>query len=113
MSLRRARARHVPGVLNRLESEWASILELEKRAGKILDYRYEALKLILADRTTLTPDFLIIEADGTLRLDECKGYMQEDANVKLKVAARLFPWFKIRLVRKAGKSGWRIDEVNT
>jgi hypothetical protein len=97
--------------MNKLESAWAACLELEKRAGKIVDYRYEAVRLILADRTTYTPDFFVIEADGGVRFDECKGFMQEDANVKIKVAARLFPWFKVRLIRKQGKNGWDIREI--
>jgi hypothetical protein len=97
--------------MNQLEQAWASELEAQKRLGKISDYRFEAVKLILADRTTLTIDFMVIEDDGTIRFDEVKGYLQEDARVKLNVAARTFPWFRIRLIRRAGKNGWDIREV--
>lgn len=109
----RAKARrHVPGQMNRLEADWAACLELEKRAGKIHDYRFEAIRLVLADRTTYTPDFWVVEADGTIRIDETKGFLREEANVKLKVAARLFPWFTFRLIRKGPKNSWDVREVS-
>ena len=78
-------------------------------AEEIVDYRYEPMGLRLGFKTFYKPDFLVIKKDR-FEIHECKGFMRDDANVKLKVAAQAFPWFKFFLVRRAGKS-WDIKEV--
>jgi hypothetical protein len=42
---------------------------------------------------------------------EVKGYARGDAMVKVKVAARLFPWSRFVLVRLDKKTGWKKIEV--
>lgn len=112
MKLARARARpKQPGTMNRLESAYSLVLEAQKRSGKILDYRYEGMRLVLAKATTYTPDFMVILANGEVEFHETKGFMRDDAWCKLKVAATSFPWFRFMLVRKVGKNGWDISEV--
>lgn len=100
----RGRGRHVPGVMNKLEREYATHLALRKAAGEISDFWFEGIKLKLADRTYYTPDYLVQFADGTLELHETKGHWEDDARVKVKLAASLFP-FRIVAVKKQG-SGW-------
>lgn len=95
--------------MNRTEADYALVLEALRRAGQVREYHYEAIRLVLADKTSYTPDFLVVLADGTVELHEVKGFMRDDANVKLKVCARLYP-FPIRLVRRHGK-GWSATEV--
>lgn len=98
-----------PGAMNRLEAEYSKQLELERAAGEILWWRFEAVKLRLADNTFLTVDFAVMTApDGVLEMRETKGFMMDDANVKLKVAAANFP-FRFVLIRKKLKrdgGGW-------
>ena len=56
---------------------------------------------------------MVLTADGVLEIHETKGFMQDDANVKLKVAACSFP-FVFRLVKRAAKKDggdWLIKEV--
>jgi hypothetical protein len=98
------------GAMNRTESAYASQLELMKRAGVVAWYRFEGVKLRLADNTFLTVDFFVMLADGTMECHEVKGYMQEDSNVKLKVAAEMYP-FRFLLIRKVPRGAWDIKEI--
>jgi len=87
--------------MNKTETKFSHRLEALKRAGTIVDWRFEALKFRLADMTTYTPDFLVISADGSITLIDTKAYWKkagkvgitEDANVKIKVVAEQYPWF--------------------
>ena len=60
-------------------------------AGDILSFRYEPIRFNLAPRTSYTPDFLVMLKDGSFEFHETKGWAREDAMVKLKIAARLYP----------------------
>ena len=42
-------------------------------AGIVFSWRYEAVTLKLADKTTYTPDFLVVLVDGSIELHEVKG----------------------------------------
>jgi hypothetical protein len=46
--------------MNKIEMAYAGRLELLLRAGKIAWYRFEGLKLRLADNTFYTPDFAVM-----------------------------------------------------
>lgn len=52
-----------------------------------------------------TPDFVTVDKNGHLDVREVKGFFRDDAKVKIKVAARMFPWMTFQVVRKA-KTGW-------
>lgn len=104
-----AKARFVRGQMNATEADYAWRLDARMRHGEIVAWRYEAITLRLAERTTYTPDFLVLKPDGAVELYEVKGgFIREDANVKLKVAAAQYPWFRFLLVRAAGRKGARI-----
>jgi hypothetical protein len=60
--------------------------------GEIQAYRFEPIKLRLADRTFYTPDFMVIR-DDQIEFHEVKGFWEDDARVKIKVAAEMFPEF--------------------
>ncbi|MBB2928370.1 DUF1064 domain-containing protein [Paraburkholderia silvatlantica] len=98
------------GKMNKSEAAYAQYLEALKSVGKVLWFRFEGIKLRLADNTFYTPDFAVIVASGALELHEFKGFMEEDANVKLKAAAAQYP-FAFRLVRKAKGGGFDVREV--
>lgn len=97
------------GVMNKLETRWAQELEFRRRAGEVAWYRFESLTLKLADGCRYTPDFLVCLSDGTLELHECKGFMREDAHIKLKICAEMYP-FRLRLVRRV-KGNWLVTVV--
>lgn len=103
---------HVKHEMNGLERKYAEVLDLRKRVGDVIDWRFEAMKLKLGRdwTTTYTPDFAVVLEDGTLELHECKGFMRAHAAVKIKVAAKDYPWFVFRLVKWVNKE-WVITEV--
>jgi hypothetical protein len=68
------------------------------------------LTLKLGDDTRYTPDFVAIDSTGVFHAREVKGFFRDDAKVKIKVAARQFPWIRFTLAFKNG-SGWKHEEV--
>lgn len=101
------------GELNKTEKAYENTIKEMILAGEILWYRFEGLKLRLADNTFYTPDFFVMKADGSLECIEVKGFMFDDANVKIKVAAENFPFlFKIARVKpKKLGGGWDIRVI--
>ena len=100
------------GEMNSTEAAYSAFLEARRQAGEVAWYKFEALKLRLADNTHYTPDFAVMAADGTLECHEVKGQWQDDGRVKIKVAASLYP-FRFIAVRKQTKKaggGWDIEE---
>ncbi|UPY96249.1 DUF1064 domain-containing protein [Pectobacterium sp. 21LCBS03] len=75
------------GQMNKTEAAYSQHLEILKRAGEVLWYRFEGVKLRLADNTFYTPDFAVMTASGTIEMHEVKGYWQDDARVKLRIKA--------------------------
>ena len=90
------------------EARYAGYLDGMKHTGEVVAWAYEAVKLRLADKTFYTPDFVVIRADGGIELHEVKGHWEDDARVKIKVAAIQHPWFRFLAV-KAGKTGWQYE----
>lgn len=90
-------ARRADGYASQLEADYAQVL---RHDSMVRLWQYEAIRLILAPKTTYLPDFLVVTAKGTLEIHEVKGFLREKDNVKVKVAARLFPMFRFFLVRK-------------
>lgn len=98
------------GTMNKTETAYAAHLDAQRSLGLVLWYRFEGLKLRLADSTFYDTDFVVLAASGQLEIHEVKGFMTDDANVKLKVAASQYP-FVFRLIRKAKGGNWDIREV--
>ena len=97
------------GKMNKTETAYAEYLELQKHAGEVLWYKFEGIKLRLADNTSYTCDFAVLPSDGILEMHECKGgFWRDDARVKIKVAASLYP-FRFIAVKKKG-NGWERED---
>lgn len=89
---------------NKLEQAYAWHLEVLKRAGEIVDFKYESVKLKIGVKTCwYCPDFWVLANDGVSEYHETKGWMRDDAAIKLKSAALQYPHFRFFLVRKDGK----------
>ena len=88
----RPRKRPMPGKMNKLELSYRQLLEQRKMAGEIVRYRYEPLKFKLAPNTFYTPDFMVTFEDR-VEIHETKGFWEEDARIKIKMAAELYPEF--------------------
>lgn len=94
------------GDMNGVERAFALKLADGVKAGTVLWWRFEAVNLRLGAATFYRPDFLTLAPDGQLHVYETKAWWkggkgkpgrvgwQEDARVKIKVAAGLFPWLR-------------------
>lgn len=96
------------GVMNKTEQAYANDLEGQRIVGGIKWYLFEGIKLRLADKTFYSPDFVVMNDSNEIELHEVKGFWQDDARVKIKVAADRFP-FKFVAVKKV-KGGWDREE---
>lgn len=92
---------------------------LNKTEAKYLDYLkslnpqwlgVQCIKLKLAKNTTYTPDFWAIDHLGVLHAREVKGFWRDDARVKIKVAARMYPWVRFTAATLV-KQRWQHEEI--
>ena len=102
--------------MNITETKYAKRLEEMRLLGEIIEWKFEPIKLRLADSTFYTPDFAVQLPDHTLELHDVKGRSgagpggwEEDARVKIKVAAKLYPWFRFVGACKSGL-GWKRED---
>jgi hypothetical protein len=93
------------GTMNKTEAAYAQLLEIRKFAGEILWYEFEAIRLRLAKNTFYTPDFFLLTAGGQLQVHEVKGFWKDDARVKIKMAASLFPFQFMAVTQRPKKAG--------
>ncbi len=101
----RPRHRMKPGEMNKTEQAYDQRLELLQRAGKIRSRRFAAIKLKLADKTFYTPDFYVV-TEEQIEFHEIKGhFLEEDANIKIKVAAEMYPEFFFKMIRLKLRKG--------
>jgi hypothetical protein len=106
-----SRAKHRSGQMNGLEKRYAQHLHLRKMTGEITDYRFEEIRLVLAPRTSYWPDFCVVMPDNTLEIHETKGHWEDDAKVKIKVAAKMFPFFKfVAVLWDKRNKVWKFEE---
>lgn len=98
--------------MNKTESAYADYLRNQRDIRKIHWFEFEAVKLRLADNTYYTPDFVVLPADGVLAFHEVKGHWRDDARVKIKIAAALFPFKFIAATKKKAVGGWEWEEFS-
>ena len=93
--------------LNKLERAWLAVLR--DRGAEWIGIEPFGLKLA-SHRCRYHPDFITLK-DGLLTAYECKGpQFWDDAKVKLKVAAREYPFIRFVLVKREG-GRWIETEV--
>jgi hypothetical protein len=101
------------GVMNKTESEFALMLEAQKRNGEILRAEYEGVTLRWADMR-YTPDFVVFypespatRSDPLIKLIEIKGSHIWDRDiVRFKGARAYWPEFAFEMHQKT-KNGWK------
>lgn len=101
------------GQLNKTEMEYFRYLKLREAAGEVRWFKFEGIKLRLADNTFYTPDFAVMVESGQLECHEVKGgYWQDDARAKIKIAADMYPLRFLAITRKPQKDGggWATEE---
>lgn len=112
MRRRFALGRLPAGAMNKTEAAYDKHLAELQHRGEIKWRKFEGLKFRLADNTFYTPDFAVMAADDTIECHEVKGFWQDDARVKIKVAASLFPvkFVAVRAKAKKHGGGWEREE---
>jgi hypothetical protein len=78
--------------MNKTETAYAQVLEANKRSGAISEWFYEAVTFKLGPDCRYTPDFMVIDCTGVISFYETKGFMRDDALVKLKTFSKQFPF---------------------
>ncbi len=100
--------------MNKTESEFAMILEAQKRAGEILRYEFEGITLRFAN-VKYTPDFVVflledISQSTQIKLIEVKGPFikgnRERAVERFRHAKTYWPEFTFEM-HQCTKDGWR------
>ena len=87
--------------MNGAEKAYSLRLGMMLAMGEIAWYNFEAITLKLAKDTRYTPDFAVINKNGELEYHEIKGFLRDDALVKIKVAAEMFPFiFRMFIYKK-------------
>lgn len=94
--------------MNKTEAAYSRHLDSIK-GSIIVQWKFEAIKLRLADFTFYTPDFMVQTVSGQIEFHETKGFWRDDARVKIKVAASLYP-FRFLGITAAKGGGWDVEE---
>lgn len=102
------------GAMNKTEEAYGRHLETRRMAGDVVWYKFEGVKLRLADNTFYTPDFAVMLESGFMEMHEVKGaraIFSDDAKVKVKVAAETYPFpFVVAFpIPKSRGGGWEVD----
>jgi hypothetical protein len=86
------------GGMNHTEERYSRLLRDRMLVGEILWWAFECWKFRLADRTWYTPDFIVVLNDLHIEAHEVKSEWstgkpgwEEDARVKVKTCAEIFP----------------------
>lgn len=105
------------GEMNKTEAAYASSLEARRLAGEILSWQFETVTLAIGGGVRYTPDFMVMTSDREIQFHEVKGsraIFEEDAKVKFKVAASVFPMFSFFVAFSRSKSsggGFDVQEA--
>lgn len=92
--------------LNKLEREYLAWL-------KTLGDRWigtQCITLQIGFDCRFTPDFWALDERGRLRAIDVKGFQREDALIKIRVAARMYPWVHF-VIAKKNRKVWEHTEV--
>lgn len=104
MTALRALGRLPQGHQNKTEAAYEDrVLKPALQSGEIAWYRFEGVKLRLADNTFYTPDYIVMRRGGQLECHEVKGFWTDDARVKTKVAAAQYPFQFVAVQRVKGE----------
>lgn len=103
------------GTMNKTETAYAKYLDTLKALGDVLWWKFEGIKLRLADNTFLTMDFAVMSGAQEIELHDCKGsfaMIEDDAWAKTKIAAAEYP-FRFFVVAPVDRkfSAWKVEEV--
>ena len=109
-----------PPKMNLTEQRLEQHLANQKLAGEILWYKMHGFGIRLADNTFFYPDAMVMEKDRSISIYDAKGQnrktgkglWKDDAKVKIKIAAELYPIFRWRGISHSKKNGWVVEEYS-
>jgi hypothetical protein len=100
-----------PRGMNKLEAAYGEHLLARQAAGEVAWSQYEGLTFKLGDDCRFTPDWGVMLSNGEFELHETKGpHRREDSIVKLRIAARIYP-FRFYLITRDADGKWEQKEV--
>lgn len=91
------------GKMNETEKAYAERLEWLKHAGEVLWWRFGVINLKIAEDCFYRTDFAVLLSSGNIEIHETKGHWTDDALVKIKVAAELFPFRFVAMQYRKGE----------
>lgn len=97
------------GEMNRTEQAYEGHLRTLAACKDVIWWKFEGVKLRLADNTFYSPDFVVMRSDGQMEMHEVKGHWQDDARVKIKVAASIYPFRFIAAQPLEKFAGWKFE----
>lgn len=105
----RKRIRQSSRVMNQLESIFFELLKQKYFPSTVY---YEPMRMRLCNGVVYLADFMVVDSSNKVIFYEVKGnqQIQDDASVKIKMAAQQYPCFRFVLVwRDYGE--WREQEI--
>lgn len=97
--------------MNRDEQRYWEYLKYQKLAGEIVECWHEPDQVVLGHRCVYIPDFRVKACHGGWEYHEVKGWMQDDAKVKLAVAAVMHPDISFILAKWKNKQ-WKLSTID-
>lgn len=97
---------------NKGERAYGLELAMQRNAGRIAWFAFQAITLKLAHDCRFTGDYFVQYSDGQLEIVDVKGrkgdgfWCEEDAKIKIRVAAEHFPMFRFVVVWPLKDGGW-------
>lgn len=94
----RAASRQTPrNQPNRLEQDFLNYI---RNQPGVVSVRFNSITLVLANNVRYTPDVWVVMENGEAVFYEIKGFMRDDARIKLSVAAQQYQEFQFVLVTR-------------
>jgi len=95
--------------MNKTEAAYSAVLDARKARGEVAWWRFGALNLRIGEKCFYHTDFMVLLADGHIELHETKGFMRDDAQVKLRAIREMYPFFAVVVVKKGKGGTWEYD----
>lgn len=86
--------------MNKLEREYAQELELRKKAGEIVEWRFEEHKVRIGKGAFYLVDFWVMLPYGLIEMHEVKGRWEEAARVRFRAAVDRHWYYSWKVVTK-------------
>jgi len=93
--------------MNKLEQAWFEKIKQDLFTAKVY---VQAMKFKLCNGVTYCPDFVVVQHAGHMICYETKGFMRDDAAIKIKMAAKEFPNFTWILAWKESNE-WKTQTI--